>query len=247
MTPEQAKALRDPFPTEQIGKLPRVICRDCSDRDKVCHKHRTQRCSLCSAWISTEHIHIDYVGHADVTARLLEVDPEWGWEPLAFDAQGLPALSYDERANPVGLWIRLTIAGRARIGYGSVPSGQHDAVKVLIGDALRNAAMRFGVALDLWSKSDKADPAAENATAEGGTARRPRGTPDAPLTDRGWYEDITQRVTQAQTHEELTRLTEEARARSEEGQLNKSDASTLWEEMLHRGHEIDQRGGGGAA
>ncbi len=60
-----------------------------------------------------------------------------------------------------------------RLGYGSVPGSQPDAVKVLIGDALRNAAMRFGVALDLWAKGDRADPTAENATASAG--RRANG------------------------------------------------------------------------
>ena len=35
--------------------------------------------------------------------------------------------------------------------------------------------MRFGVALDLWAKGDRADPTAENATASGGQASRGQG------------------------------------------------------------------------
>jgi hypothetical protein len=43
-----------------------------------------------------------------------------------------------------------------RIGYGE-PIGKgdwHDKRKAAIGNAIRNAAMRFGVALDLWAQDD---------------------------------------------------------------------------------------------
>ena len=69
-----------------------------------------------------------------MTARLLEADPEWNWEPAAADEHGLPVFDTDGSGNPVGLWIRLTVGGVTRLGYGSVPSSQPDAVKVLIGD-----------------------------------------------------------------------------------------------------------------
>lgn len=95
-------------------------------------------------------IMLDYVGHAALTDRLLDADPAWNWEPLALDAAGLPALD----ANG-GLWIRLTVCGQTRLGYGHAGTKKGgDAVKELIGDALRNAAMRFGAALDLWHKGD---------------------------------------------------------------------------------------------
>ena len=165
--------LRRKFPAEEVGKLPRVTCPDCSDRRKTCSEHRKSRCTTCQAYVSERHIHIDYVGHADVTARLLEADPEWNWEPKAEDERGMPVFDTDDNGSPVGLWIKLTVGGVTRLGYGSVPGGQPDAVKVLIGDALRNAAMRFGVALDLWAKGDRADPTAENATASAG--RRSNG------------------------------------------------------------------------
>lgn len=172
MSDVDLKALRVPFPAEYVGKLPRVTCGDCSDRRKVCDRHQKSKCGICGAYVSTQHMHLDYVGHADVTSRLLEVDPEWNWEPKAEDEHGLPVFDTDDNGAPVGLWIKLTVGGVTRLGYGSVPSGQPDAVKVLIGDALRNAAMRFGVALDLWAKGDRADPTAENATASGGHAVR---------------------------------------------------------------------------
>jgi hypothetical protein len=64
-------------------------------------------------------------------------------------------------------------------GYGSCPANQNEAEKVLIGDALRNAAMRFGVALTLWAKGDRADPTAENAIASSGQSAR-HSRPESP-------------------------------------------------------------------
>jgi len=87
---------------------------------------------------------LDYVGHAAVTDRLLTVDPDWTWEPFALGADGLPAP--DREGN---LWIRLTVCGVTRIGVGDGKNA-----KERIGDALRNASMRFGVALDLWAKEN---------------------------------------------------------------------------------------------
>lgn len=144
--------LRADFPTEAIGKLPRVTCRDCSDKRAACQKHKKQECRTCGAWVSTAHIHLDFIGHATVTDRLLTVDPEWTWEPVAWAADGGPMIRKD--GPEWTLWIRLTVGGVTRLGVGSVPAGAFEAEKQLIGDALRNAAMRFGVALSLWSKSE---------------------------------------------------------------------------------------------
>jgi hypothetical protein len=83
---------------------------------------------------------------------LLDTDPMWSWEPVAF-RDGLPA--FDASG---GLWIKLTVCGVSRLGYGHAASkpgvdpGARE--KEVIGDALRNAAMRFGAALDLWHKGD---------------------------------------------------------------------------------------------
>lgn len=118
---EQLAKLREPFPASQIGKLPRK-----------------------------GGILLDFVGHGYLTARLLDVDPLWVWEPFAIGEDGLPKL--DENG---GLWIRLTVCGMTRIGYGDAGGREGpNAVKEAIGDALRNAAMRFGAALDLWCKGD---------------------------------------------------------------------------------------------
>lgn len=147
---EGLKALRVPFESHQISKLPKG-----------------------------KGVFLDYVGHAALTARLLDVDPFWSWEPLAFTPEGLPRLD-----DTGGLWIKLTVCGVTRLGYGHAASkpGPGDRIKEIIGDALRNAGMRFGMALDLWHKggdlygnereqSDAAEPA---APAHPGAADRAR-------------------------------------------------------------------------
>ena len=95
-------------------------------------------------------VKLAYVGHAALTDRLLDADPAWQWEPLAMSPEGLPVL------DPMGgMWIRLTVCGVTRLGYGHAGAKEGgDAIKEIIGDALRNAAMRFGAALDLWHKGD---------------------------------------------------------------------------------------------
>lgn len=137
MKQEQQDALRAPFPKEQIQKLP------------------------------TGGLQLDYVSHAWVTDRLLQVDPTWNWEPVAFDDDGLPKFD-----NNGGLWIKLTVCGVTRYGYGE-PQGRDkfDAVKGSIGNAIRNSSMRFGIALDLWAKEAPAETKpAPKATKEISTA-----------------------------------------------------------------------------
>jgi hypothetical protein len=148
MTPEMQAALRAPFARKQIGKLPKVWCTLCSDKRKECGDHKRAKCNVCKAFVSTAHSHVNFVGHAEVRDRLLQVDPEWNWEPLAFDHDGLPAMD-----GHGGMWIRLTVGGVTRPGYGHADGKTGgNAVKETIGDALRNAAMSFGVALDMWRK-----------------------------------------------------------------------------------------------
>lgn len=144
--------LREPFPAHQISKLPKPYKAD-SPKGK---------CAECGGYHGLPAVHLDYVGHAALTDRLLDCDPAWDWQPLAFTQEGLPAMD-----KIGGMWIKLTICGVTRMGYGH-PDGKTggNAVKEVIGDALRNAAMRFGAALDLWHKGDlhgdgEDDPIAE--------------------------------------------------------------------------------------
>jgi hypothetical protein len=132
--------LREPFPAHQISTLPKPYKKD-SPKGK---------CNECGGYHGLPAVHLDYVGHAALTDRLLDTDIEWTWEPLSVTPEGLPA--FDRNG---GLWIKLTVAGVTRLGYGHAGAKQGgDAVKEIIGDALRNAAMRFGAALDLWHKGD---------------------------------------------------------------------------------------------
>jgi len=150
------KKLREPFTRKQIGKLPKVWCKNCSNPKVECTKHQIKKCGVCKNSLTEAHNHVDFVGHAHVTERLLDVDPTWNWEPMGIDANGLPML--DEHG---GLWIKLTIGTETRIGYGHADGRRGgDPTKVAIGDAIRIAAMRFGVALEQWMK-DTPDPVAE--------------------------------------------------------------------------------------
>ena len=167
METEMSNALRAPFEPEFISKLPRITCADCRKAPgKVCQNHHKAECPVCGNWITSAHMHLDYVGHADVTNRLLLVDPAWSWEPAAFDAEGLPKISKSPDGQYV-MWIRLTVGGVTRLGVGSVASDAGDLYKQLISDALRNAAMRFGVALDLWSKAERLEDGPIDSHAEG--------------------------------------------------------------------------------
>jgi len=131
--------LRAPFPDNQIGLLPRATRKDAVKG----------KCPDCGGWHALPAIHLSYVGHAAITDRLLDADPAWTWEPLSFTSDGLPA--FDTLG---GLWIKLTVCGVTRIGYGQTDKQGGDAIKEVIGDALRNASMRFGAALQLWHKGE---------------------------------------------------------------------------------------------
>lgn len=151
--------LRRPFPANQISKLPKPTKKQTEDVKNDFKKG--VRCQVCGSWHAPDVVHLDYVGHAALTDRLLDADPHWTWEPVSFGANGLPAL--DQHG---GLWIRLTVCDVTRLGYGHADGKSGgDAIKEAIGDALRNAAMRFGAALDLWHKGDLHAPEAEEPTA----------------------------------------------------------------------------------
>lgn len=146
--PEGLALLREPFPENLISKLPKPTARQTKEvKDDF---KKGIRCKLCGQWHHPDVVHLDYVGHAALTDRLLDCDQEWNWEPLSYTEHGIPAID-----NLGGMWIKLTVCGVTRLGYGDAQGKQGpNAVKEVIGDALRNAAMRFGAALDLWHKGD---------------------------------------------------------------------------------------------
>jgi hypothetical protein len=95
---------------------------------------------------------LDFVGHADVTKMIIEIDPMWTWEPVAFSTDGLPAYRVENGMAHMAGW--LTIHGVRRLGIGSVAHNKPDLLKELASDFLRNAAMRFGICLSLWTKQE---------------------------------------------------------------------------------------------
>ena len=182
--------LRVPFEPHQISKLPKPTKAQ-TDAVKADYK-KGIRCKICGGWHHPDVVHLDYVGHAALTDRLLDCDPTWDWQPLAFEEDGSPKLDQNG-----GMWIRLTVCGVTRLGYGH-PDGKRggDAIKEVIGDALRNAAMRFGAALDLWHKGNlhvDADGDEEPATAPAPAAKPaplPRVSPHTPKADLLDWDDI---------------------------------------------------------
>lgn len=150
--PAGLELMRAPFPDNQVSKLPKETRQQIDERKAG---KNTIRCTVCNGYHHKNAVHIDYVGHAAVTDRLLDADIQWNWEPLAFDADGLPFL--DKHG---GIWIKLTVCGTTRKGYGHADGKTGgDAIKEAIGDALRNAAIRFGAALEFWHKGElHADP-----------------------------------------------------------------------------------------
>lgn len=178
--------LRDPFPDHQINKLPKPFKADSPKG----------RCAECGGWHGLPAAHLDYVGHAALTDRLLEADPSWTWKFVATDpTTGAPV--FDQNG---GLWIRLTVCGVTRLGYGDAQGKRGgNAVKEAIGDALRNAGMRFGAALDLWHKGDLHDAAEQ----------RGDDVADAPAAQTS-PADWLARIAAATTLDELTDIYSDA-------------------------------------
>ena len=146
MTPEQVEALLVPFPPEVIKQK------------------------------GGGGFAADYVDHGHVTVRLLQVDPEWTWEPLATDANGVPLLVPVDGMSY--LWGRMTGLGVSRIEVGSVQSGKQEELKEAVSDFIKRAAMRFGVGLHLWMGEDV--PNKKKSKAAGSASGSRRSTANSP-------------------------------------------------------------------
>lgn len=145
-------------PEGTVSKLPKGV----KNKDA-----RPESCSECGGYHKPAAVHLDYMGHADVREALLKADIFWNWTPMATDECGLPKV-YTRNGQMV-LWINLTVLGVTRPGVGTAPAGKEEVDKELIGDAIRNAALSFGVAVTLWSKADRATQTDErtNVTHQG--------------------------------------------------------------------------------
>lgn len=209
-TAEQLAKLRTPFLPTEIGKLPKPYRRDAPKSN----------CRECGGYHGLPAAHLDYVGHAALTNRMLEVDPEWNWEPFAVDEKGLPLVVNGN------LWIRLTICGVTRIGVGDA-EGQ-SSLKIMIGDALRNAGMRFGMALDLWSKEDLHD----FSRAQGTVETPPEDMP-AAVREASGYEHSTLASPPRQEAAPETRAEALARLSKDVNKLDQADRAyyqASWQE-----------------
>jgi hypothetical protein len=166
--------LRAPFELDEIELLPKYTG---PKQDGKVPQSAKQSCKDCGGYHGFPCVHLSYVGHAGVTKRLLDVDPGWNWEPVAINEDGTPKFTDG------GLWIRLTVLEQTRLGYGDAgdkhPPFTGSAVKEIIGDAIRNAAMRFGVGTYLWSKSD----AAKAELTRQGVEDEATAQPEAPAED----------------------------------------------------------------
>jgi hypothetical protein len=92
---------------------------------------------------------LDYVNHAAVTDRLLKYAGDWQFN----------VLERFEWNTKCYVRVALTIDHVTREEY-----GEDVDPKTAISDALKRAAMRFGVGLDLWSKEDLGVEGQQDAT-----------------------------------------------------------------------------------
>lgn len=97
---------------------------------------------------------LDFVGHADICRILITIDQLWSWEPIEWDG-GKPAMYIEN--DMLTMWGRLTVLGKSVIGVGTVKASAIEASKQVVGDFLRNASMRLGISLSLWTKSEWTD------------------------------------------------------------------------------------------
>ena len=123
---------------------------------------------------------LDFVGHADITRILIEIDPHWRLVPIAWD-NGRPAMNIVN--DMATMWFELTLLGTSRLAIGTAKANAFDLDKQLYGDALRNGAMRFGISLNLWTKNEWEDldhnpapakPASRPAQPQPQTAQKPK-------------------------------------------------------------------------
>lgn len=95
--------------------------------------------------------YLDFVGHADITRILIEIDPHWRLVPINWE-NGRPSVHVVN--GMATMWFEMTLLGQARLAIGTAKENSPDLDKVLYGDALRNGAMRFGIGLSLWTKQE---------------------------------------------------------------------------------------------
>lgn len=87
---------------------------------------------------------MEFYNHAYVTADLIRHDPEWSFQ----------VGSLVERGSSWELQGSMTVHGVTRACVGYALKSKDEPLKEAISDLIKNGAMRFGIALDLWAKGD---------------------------------------------------------------------------------------------
>ena len=158
------------FPASQVEKLPKPL-KGGRDQPRFQCRPGTQASAdgyHCGGYHSRA-IHLDYIGHATITERLNQVDPFWTIDFMVKQPEtGEPKVDAD------GTWFVMTVLGVSRpcIGDAGGKGLTANGRKELMGDAIRNGAMRFGVGTYLWSKSEEAERR-KLGEAEGAQEARP--------------------------------------------------------------------------
>jgi hypothetical protein len=135
------------------------------------------RCNVCGGYHpgggNPNTPHLEYVGHAEIMDRLDEVDPDWTYTVQRDIPETIMLKWLDTGASPEAIAIlaeqypfkivngsitgTLTVLGRTVICVGDAQEKRGpNALKEMIGDLLRNGAMRLGIGRYLWSRSDRA-------------------------------------------------------------------------------------------
>jgi hypothetical protein len=174
---------------------------------------------------------LDFVGHADITRILIEIDPHWRLVPIAWE-NGRPAVNIVN--DMATMWFELTLLGTSRLAIGSAKSNSPDLDKILYGDALRNGAMRFGISLNLWSKSQgwedinhNPEPSAPRQTGQA-SKPAPKAEASAPVDlDTPLTEDQISAFNKACVAAEVSPITVYKQAKVKFGFAKQSDLSAL--------------------
>jgi hypothetical protein len=158
--------LRREFEPAQVGKLPRITKKDGVE----------SWCDTCRQKLKP-HIHIDFVGHANVTDRLNHVAPDWSYTIDHIETVG---------GHIAGIQGTMTIGGKSLPESGALdrPGPWGEELKLAISDFICRGAMRFGVGLDLWIKGEAAKYD-EDVEAEARAVERPAPSDTPPPASDG--------------------------------------------------------------
>lgn len=214
--------LAEPFPQEDLERLPKPLSRDDRNRGRCAELPNNQANPYsadgyyCGGW-HARAVHLTYVGHAGITTRLNQVLTPGGWEfgPLAKNPQtGLPHMERGE------FWATLTIKDPETGEPVSKTdlAANYNSTQEAWGDALRRCAMRFGVGTYLWSKSEAAHaqaqyaepdptppPPAEQASQAAPPQQQPEAQSQAPAPRPPHVQALWERITALGTETEALR------------------------------------------